>query len=117
MCYNSTHFAAYHPYESFLLYIHVKICLHCVKCYAVLKQNETGSFAQTWMDLETVIQSEVKKRKKILAHLCGIKKNGINHFICKTEIDIQIQRANVWIPKGRNRAWMSWEIEIDIYNY
>ena len=64
MCYNSMHFAAYHPYEAFLLYIHVQICLHCVKCYAVLKQNETGSFAETWMDLETIIQSEVSQKEK-----------------------------------------------------
>ena len=27
------------------------------------KGNETGSFAVTWMNLESVIQSEVRKRK------------------------------------------------------
>ena len=27
------------------------------------KGNETGSFAMTWMNLESVIQSEVRKRK------------------------------------------------------
>ena len=31
--------------------------------YSVVKRNEIGSFVETWMDLETVIQSEVRKRK------------------------------------------------------
>ena len=28
-----------------------------------IKRNEIGSFVEKWMDLETVIQSEVRKRK------------------------------------------------------
>ena len=27
--------------------------------YSAIKRNEIGSFVETWMDLETVIQSEV----------------------------------------------------------
>ena len=44
--------------------------------YSAIKGNEIGSFAETWMDLETVIQSEVSQKKKnnycILMHICGI---------------------------------------------
>ena len=40
------------------------------------KRNEIGSFVETWMDLETVIQSEVsqngKNKYRILTHVCGI---------------------------------------------
>ena len=40
------------------------------------KRNEIGSFVETWMDLETVIQSEVSQKEKnkyrILVHICGI---------------------------------------------
>ena len=40
------------------------------------KKKEFGSFIETWMDLETVIQSEVsqkeKNRYRILTHICGI---------------------------------------------
>ena len=32
--------------------------------YAAIKKNEIMSFAATWMDLETVILSEVRQRKK-----------------------------------------------------
>ena len=39
------------------------------------KKNEIGSFVETWMDLETVIQSEVcqkeKNKYRILTHICG----------------------------------------------
>ena len=38
--------------------------------------RQTGTFVETWMDLETVIQSEVSQKEKnkyrILTHICGI---------------------------------------------
>ena len=44
--------------------------------YSVIKRNETGSFAETQMDLECVIQSEASQKEKneycILTHTCGI---------------------------------------------
>ena len=40
-----------------------------------IKRNEIESFVETWMDLETVIQSEVSQKEKnkyrILTHVCG----------------------------------------------
>ena len=43
--------------------------------YSAIKRNEIGSFVETWMDLETVIQSEVSQKEKnkyrILTHICG----------------------------------------------
>ena len=48
--------------------------------YSAIKMNEIGSFVEMWMDLETVIQSEVSQKEKnkycILTHICGMKKNG-----------------------------------------
>ena len=32
--------------------------------YSAIKGNEIGSFVETWMDLETVIQSEVSQKEK-----------------------------------------------------
>ena len=31
--------------------------------YSAIKSNEIVAFAEMWMDIETIIQSEVKKRK------------------------------------------------------
>ena len=32
--------------------------------YSAMKRNAIGSFVETWMDLETVIQSEVSQKEK-----------------------------------------------------
>ena len=38
-------------------------------------RNEIGSFVETWMNLETVIQSEASQKEentyRILTHICG----------------------------------------------
>ena len=33
------------------------------------KKNEIGSFVETWMDLETVIQSEVSQKEKQISYI------------------------------------------------
>ena len=44
--------------------------------YSAIKRNETGSFVEMWMDLGSVIESEVSQKEKnkycILTHICGI---------------------------------------------
>ena len=44
--------------------------------YSATERNEIGSFVEMWMDLKTVIQSEVSQKEKnkyrILMHICGI---------------------------------------------
>ena len=37
--------------------------IYTMEYYSAIKRNEIGSFVETWMDLETVIQSEVSQRK------------------------------------------------------
>ena len=34
------------------------------KYYSAIKRNEVGSFVEMWMDLESVIQSEVSQQEK-----------------------------------------------------
>ena len=44
--------------------------------YSAIKRNKTGSFVDMWMDVESVIQSEISQKEKnkycILTHICGI---------------------------------------------
>ena len=46
--------------------------------YSAIKRNEIVPFAEKWMDLETVIQSEVSQKENdryhILMYICGIYK-------------------------------------------
>ena len=49
--------------------------IYTMEYYSAIKRNEIGSFVETWMDLETVIQSEERQKEKskyhILTHICG----------------------------------------------
>ena len=49
--------------------------IYTMECYSAIKRNEIGSFVETSMDLETVIQGEVSQKDKnrycILTHICG----------------------------------------------
>ena len=40
------------------------INIYTMEYYSAIKRNEIGSFVGTWMDLETVIQSEVSQKEK-----------------------------------------------------
>ena len=42
--------------------------IYTTEYYSAIKRNEIGSFVETWMDLETVIQSEVRKRKTSIVY-------------------------------------------------
>ena len=37
--------------------------------YSVIKKNEVLSFAETWMDLETITQNEVSQKEKNKYHI------------------------------------------------
>ena len=62
--------------------------------HSPLKRKATGSFAEMWKALETVIQTEVSQKEKnkyrILTHVCGIKKSGTEEPIYKAEIETQM---------------------------
>ena len=49
--------------------------IYTMEYYSAIKRNEIGSFVETRMDLETVIQSEVSQKEKnkyrILTHVRG----------------------------------------------
>ena len=50
--------------------------VYTMEYYSAIKRNETELFVGRWMDLETVIQSEVSQKEKnkyrMLTHMYGI---------------------------------------------
>ena len=56
--------------------IHTHTHTHTHEYYSAIKRNEIVSFAETWMDLETVIQSEVSQKNKyrILTYMWNLEK-------------------------------------------
>ena len=57
-------------------WIKKKWYIYTMEYYSTIKMNETGSFVETWMNLETVIQSEVSQKEKnkycLLTSIYGI---------------------------------------------
>ena len=50
--------------------------IYTMEYYSAIKRNKIGSFVETWMDLQTVILSEVNQREKgkyhMISLICGI---------------------------------------------
>ena len=62
-------------------------------------------FVATWMDLETVIQSEVGQKEedkyRIILLICGLQKNGTDELICKAEIVTHVENKLMVTRGGR----------------
>ena len=79
-----------------------KIHTHTLEYYSAIKKNEIMPFAATWMDLEITILSEAWQWKtNIMISLKWNLKNDTNELIYKREIDSQIQKINLQLPKGK----------------
>ena len=54
----------------------IGIDMYTTEYYSAIKRNKIGSSVETWMDLESVTQSEVSQKEKnkyrILTHIYGI---------------------------------------------
>ena len=70
--------------------------IYTMEYYSAIKRNEIELFVMRWIDLESVIQSEVSQKEKnkyhMLTHICGIlkKKNGHEEPRGRTGIKTQI---------------------------
>ena len=58
--------------------------------------------AATRMDLEIFILSQSEKDKYDITYMWN-PKYGTNEPIYKTEIDSQIQKSHLWLPKGKEK--------------
>ena len=63
--------------------------IHTIECYLAIKKNEIMPFAASWMDLDSVIMSEVKQEKLSydIPYIHNLKRNDTNEFIYETEAD------------------------------
>ena len=50
--------------------------IYIMEYYSAIKRNKIESFVEMWLDIESVIQSEISQKEKnkycILTHICGI---------------------------------------------
>ena len=79
--------------------------------YSAMKRIETGSFVETWTDLESVIHGEVSQKENkyhILTHVCRIQEKMVQMNLFAG----QEQRCRC--REQMCRDGMSWEPEIDV---
>ena len=57
--------------------------MHTVEHYSAIKKNEIMPFAATWMELESVLLSEVRQRQisQDIASMQTLKRNDTNELI------------------------------------
>ena len=95
------------------------VYIYTMEYYSAIKRNKIVPFAEMWMDLETVTQSEVSQKEKnkyrIISLICGIQKNGIDELICKAEIRVTDVENKLMVTKGGKGDGKNWEVEIDIH--
>ena len=96
--------------------------IYTMEYYSVIKRNEIGSFVETWMNLETVIQSEVSQKEKnkyINACMWNLEKwyrwtslQGRNR-----DTDVENKHMDTEGGKGRGSGGgvMNWVIGIGMY--
>ena len=72
--------------------------------YSAIWKDEIGSLVETWLDLESIIQSEVSQKEInkycILTHICRIQKTYTDELICRARREMQTQRTDVWTWQG-----------------
>ena len=71
--------------------------MYTMEYYLAIKKNEIMPFAATWMDLEIIIQREVRERQTScgIAYMWNLNKKYRNELICRTETDSQILKRNL----------------------
>ena len=73
--------------------------------YSAIKKNEIMPFAATWMDLNSVILSEVSQTEGEISYdilfMWNLKRNDIDELTYKIERDLQ--KTNLWLLRGWDR--------------
>ena len=82
--------------------------VYTTEYYSAIKRNTFESVLMRWMNLESIIQSEVNQKEKdkyhILMHIYGIQKNDTEEFIYRAAMKKQTQRIDLWTWGERRRG-------------
>ena len=98
--------------------------IYTMEYCSAIKRDKTGSFVETWMDLETVTQSEVSQKEKnkyhILTHICGSRKMVQMNRFARQKQRYRCREQTYGHQGGKvagrgGGGGINWEIGIDIY--
>jgi len=94
------------------------VCVYIYICNGSYKKNEIMPFTATWMQLEIIILSEVRKRKTNTIQITYMwnLKHDPNEPIYETETESWTQRRDWWLLGGEGfERGMEWEVGISRY--
>ena len=76
--------------------------------YSAIKRNAFESLLMRWMNLESIIQSEVSQKEKdkyhILTHIYGIYKNGTEEYFQGNSGETDIENRLMDMGRGEERV-------------
>ena len=81
-------------------------------------KKEQNNAIYSEMDREIVILSEISQRKINIIWYClyvNPKNNIVQMNLFTEQKELQIQKANLWLPRGKGWVGINWEIGMDIY--
>ena len=87
----------------------VVVHIYTMEHYSAKKRNAFESVLMRWMNLETVIQSEVKSQKekdkyRILTHIYRIQKNGTEEPLQGNNGETDIENKLMDMGRGEERV-------------
>ena len=95
--------------------------IYTVEYYSAIKRNKIELFVVRWLDLESVIQSEVSQKEKnkyrMLTHIYGIQKNGTEEPSDRAGIKTQMQRTDLRTQGGKGRQGRSERVALTYIHY
>ena len=77
--------------------------IYTMEDYSAIKKNEIMPFAATWLEPEIIILSKSERERQIpydITYMWNLKYDTYEP-IYETETDSQIQRTDLWVPRGR----------------
>ena len=81
--------------------------IYAMEYYSAIKKNKIIAFGATWMDLETIILSEVDsviQTSYDITYMWNLKKKDTNEVICRTETHSQTLKTYGY-QRGQVGEW------------
>ena len=89
--------------------------VYTMEYYSAIKKNKIMPFAATWIELETLILSEISQKEKDKYHIISlILESNIctNEAFYRKETNLWTWRTDLWLPRGRGGSGMDWVLEV-----
>ena len=89
------------------VHTHTHTHTHTEEYYSAIKRNETGSFVEMWMDLETVTEWSQENKYHINAYMWNLDKWYRWSYLQSRNRDTDIENKPMGIEWGKKGWWMN----------